>query len=99
MQDFFIYILLCNDGSFYTGHTDNMESRMSAHEQQRFPGCYTAKRLPVKLVFIQEIPSRYEALAAERQIKNWSRAKKQALIDGDFELLKKLAKKINFRKR
>ena len=75
MQDFFIYILLYNDGSLYTGHTDNMEARLSAHEQRHFPNCYTAKRLPVKLVFIQETSSRYEALASERQIKRWSRGK------------------------
>ena len=99
MQDFYIYILLCSDGSFYTGHTDNMEVRFSAHEQQRFPWCYTAKRLPVKLVFVQATSSRAEALEAERQIKRWTRKKKEALIDGDFELLKELAKKTNFRKR
>jgi putative endonuclease len=92
MLDFYVYILLCNDGSFYTGHTDNIEARLSQHEQQLYPRCYTATRLPVKVVFIQETSSRAEALEAERQIKNWSRSKKQALIDGDFELLKQLAK-------
>jgi predicted GIY-YIG superfamily endonuclease len=99
MQDFYIYILLCSDGSYYTGHTDDMESRMSAHQQRFFPHCYTAKRLPVQLVFVQATSSRAEALIAERQIKGWTRRKKKALIDGDFELLKKLAKKTNFRKR
>jgi len=70
-----------------------MEARLSAHEQRYFPRCYTAKRLPVKLVLVEEYASRYEALAAERQMKNWSRSKKQALIDGDLELLHKLAKR------
>ncbi len=93
MQDFYVYILLCSDGSFYIGHTDNMEVRLSAHEQKLFPRCYTAKRLPVKLVFVEAAASRYEALVAERQMKNWSRLKKQALIDGDLELLRKLAKR------
>lgn len=93
MQDFYVYILLCNDGSFYIGHTDNMEARLSAHEQRHFPRCYTAKRLPVKLVHVEVTSGRYEALAAERQMKNWSRAKKQALIAGDSEVLRQLAKR------
>jgi putative endonuclease len=90
MLDFYVYILLCNDGSFYTGHTDNIEVRISQHGQRLYPRCYTATRLPVKVVFVQEISSRAEALEAERQIKNWSRKKKQALIDGDFEAIKAL---------
>lgn len=92
MQDFYVYILRCNDNSFYVGHTDDIETRMAAHEVRRYPKCYTASRLPVMVVFVQETSSRGEAFEAERQIKNWSRSKKQALIDGDFELLRKLAK-------
>jgi predicted GIY-YIG superfamily endonuclease len=92
MQDFFVYILRCNDDSFYVGHTDNMEARLSAHEQRHYARCYTVSRLPVKVVFVQGFGSRIEALEAERQIKKWPRAKKQALIDGDFERLKQLAK-------
>ena len=92
MQDFFVYILLCNDGSYYIGHTDDMQARLSAHAQRHFPKCYTARRLPVKVVFVQEFASRAEALEAERQMKKWPRAKKEALIDGDFERLKQLAK-------
>jgi predicted GIY-YIG superfamily endonuclease len=91
MQDFYVYILECSDGSFYVGHTDDIESRLSAHEHRHFPDCYTAKRLPVKLVFVQATSSRAEALEAERQIKKWSRKKKQALIDENFDLLKKLS--------
>lgn len=96
MQDFFIYILLCNDGSFYVGHTDNLEARVSAHEQRLYPNCYTASRLPAKLVFAHSTATRDEALAGERQIKKWSRKKKFALINGDFESLKVLSKKVNF---
>jgi predicted GIY-YIG superfamily endonuclease len=79
-MSFYAYLLLCSDGSFYAGHTDNLESRMYAHEQGVFPG-YTAKRRPVRLVWFQDFPSRHEAFAAERQVKGWFRAKKQALID------------------
>jgi predicted GIY-YIG superfamily endonuclease len=92
MQDFYVYILLCSDGSFYVGHTDDMVARLAAHEQQYYPRCYTAKRLPVKLVFVQETATRDEALASERQLKKWTRRKKEALIKGDFDLLKTLAK-------
>jgi predicted GIY-YIG superfamily endonuclease len=92
MQNFYVYILLCKDGSYYVGHTDNMEARLSAHEQRFFPRCYTAPRLPVKLVYVQEMASRDEAFRAERQLKRWNRSKKQALIDGNFALLQQLAK-------
>ena len=69
MQDFYVYILLCKDGSFYVGHTDDIEARISAHEVRHYPKCYTASRLPIKVVFVQEFGSRIEALEAERQIK------------------------------
>jgi putative endonuclease len=92
MQDFYVYILLCNDGSYYVGHTDNIEARFSAHEQRHFPRCYTASRLPVKLVYVQVMASRDEAFRAERQLKRWKRVKKQALVDGNFDLLQQLAK-------
>jgi putative endonuclease len=90
MLDFYVYILLCNDGSFYAGHTDNIEARLSQHEQRLYPRCYTATRLPVKVVFVQATSSRAEALEAEMEIKGWTRKKKQALIDGDFEAIKAL---------
>ena len=84
MKDFFVYILLCSDGSFYTGHTDDLEKRVYEHQTQ-LHDCYTSKRLPVDLVFYKNFSSRDEAIAAERQIKGWSRIKKQALIDGKFD--------------
>ena len=93
MHDFYVYILLCKDNSFYVGHTDDIDVRLAAHEQRHYPGCYTAKRLPVKLVFFQEASSRDDAFRAERQIKKWTRKKKEALINGDFDVLQKLAKK------
>jgi predicted GIY-YIG superfamily endonuclease len=96
MQDFYIYILRCNDGSYYVGHTDNVDARLSGHQQRHYPCSYTATRLPVALLFVQEFGSRDEAFAAERQIKKWTRRKKEALIKGDFDLLREIAKKINF---
>ncbi len=83
MRPFFVYILLCKDGSFYVGHTDNIEMRLSMHEQGLVDG-YTKTRLPVRLVFLGDFGTRDEALLAERQIKGWSRNKKKALIAGDW---------------
>jgi predicted GIY-YIG superfamily endonuclease len=88
---FWVYMLRCRDGSFYIGHTDHLEERMAAHTTGSFP-CFTRERRPVQLVFSQEFPAREEALAMERRIKGWSRAKKQALINGDWAQMKELAR-------
>ncbi|MFH1087234.1 MAG: GIY-YIG nuclease family protein [Chloroflexota bacterium] len=83
---FWVYILECDDKSYYTGHTDNLEKRLYEHEQGLFK-CYTSGRLPVRLVYCCEVETRVDALARERQIKGWSRRKKQALIAGDWPSL------------
>jgi predicted GIY-YIG superfamily endonuclease len=88
---FWTYMLHCADRSFYVGHTDDLDARIRAHESGIIPG-YTSTRRPVKLVWADEFPSRYEALQAERQIKGWSRAKKLALIRGDWPLISELAR-------
>jgi predicted GIY-YIG superfamily endonuclease len=94
MQDFFVYILRCSDGSFYTGHTDNLEKRLDEHNSDCYD-CYTRRKLPVTLVYHAIFSSRDEAIQAERQIKNWSHAKRQALVDNNWGLLKILAKRYN----
>ncbi|MGH7900365.1 MAG: GIY-YIG nuclease family protein [Thermodesulfobacteriota bacterium] len=86
------FILCCADGSYYTGHTDNLEKRISEHLEGQHGG-YASTRLPVKLVFSEEFNTREEALACEHQIKGWSRKKKEALIRGDWEEISKLARK------
>lgn len=85
------YMLHCNGGYFYVGHTDNLEARITQHESGLVRG-FARDHSPVKLVWSQELPTRYEALAAERQIKGWSRAKKLALIRGDWEVISALSK-------
>jgi len=87
---FWIYILRCSDNSYYTGHTDNLDKRIVAHQTGEIEG-YTAKRLPVTLVFADEFPTREEALACERQIKGWSRKKKEAMMRGDWAEVSRLA--------
>ncbi|MEH6757938.1 MAG: GIY-YIG nuclease family protein [Parasphingorhabdus sp.] len=88
---FYTYILRCADSSFYTGQTDNLEQRIAQHQSGYFTG-YTYKRRPIELVWSEIFSTRVEALEAERQIKGWSKAKKQALIDGNWGLLSELAR-------
>ena len=89
-----IYILLCADGSYYTGITRReVEERVSEHQQGLDPFCYTFKRRPVSLAFSEQYERIDEAVAAERRIKGWSRAKKEAYMRGDYETLSKLAKR------
>ena len=91
-RTYWIYILKCSDGSYYTGSTSNIEKRISEHQKGAISG-YTHSRRPIELIFSEYFDDVYNAISAERQIKGWSRAKKEALIKGDFELLKGLAKK------
>ncbi len=90
-MSFWVYILSCADGSYYTGHTDNLEKRIAEHQTGEIEG-YTSTRLPVKLVFFSEFPTRDEAIEAEWQIKGWSRKKKEALIRGDWADLVRLSR-------
>jgi len=93
MQDFYVYILKCNDGSYYTGHTDDIDARISQHIQGLIKNYYTKNRRPIQVVYVETFGSRDEAFNAERQIKNWSRKKKEALITQDWKKLSLLGKK------
>ena len=90
-MSFCVYILRCSDGSYYVGHTDDLAERLGAHENGEFRG-YTYRRRPVQLVFAEEFSSRDEAFQCERQIKGWSRRKKEALIKGDWDGLTRLSR-------
>lgn len=92
MQNFFVYILKCSDGSYYVGHTDDIERRFTEHQNGDFEG-YTAARLPVELVFLQAFQTRDEAFVVERRIKDWNRRKKEALIAENWAELQEAAKK------
>jgi len=91
MNQYFVYILLCNDNSYYTGITNNLERRIQEHENGTDPSSYTCKRLPVKLVFHELFPDVNQAIALEKQIKGWKRSKKEAIINGDWHLLPELS--------
>jgi putative endonuclease len=86
----YMYILECADGSYYTGSTRDLERRVSQH--QKGEGAkYTRKKLPLKLVYMEEFSRIDEAYYREKQVQGWSRKKKQALISGDFDKLPGLA--------
>lgn len=85
-----VYMLLCRDGTYYTGCTTWLEKRIVEHEVGLYHG-YTAARRPVELVWSAEFPDLFQAIDVERQIKGWSRKKKEALVRGDFAMLHVLA--------
>lgn len=86
-----LYILRCSDGSYYTGLTkQEVEARVWEHNEGIFDG-YTLKRRPVELVFTENYDRITDAIERERQIKGWSRAKKEALIASAYERLPELA--------
>ena len=89
---FWVYLLKCSDGTYYTGHTDDLEKRIGEHMSGQCGG-YTALRRPLKLAFTEYFPTRLEAITMEKRIKGWSKAKKEALIAGDWERLSSLARR------
>jgi putative endonuclease len=89
--NFFTYIVECSDGSFYTGWTDDVEARVSDHNEGVYPRAYTKSRRPVKLVFSYRFPDAESAKQFERQIKGWRREKKIALINGEWNKLPELS--------
>ncbi|MET4575138.1 GIY-YIG nuclease family protein [Ottowia thiooxydans] len=93
MRYFYVYILRCGDGSYYIGHTDDVVERMRQHESS--PVGYTSSRKPIELVWQGEFETREGALAFEQRIKGWSRAKKEALIEGDWKRVRQLARSRN----
>ena len=96
-RGYWVYILKCSDDSYYTGRTTDLDLRIEQHKAGE-GSKHTKKRLPVELVFSQELPDADSAFQAEWRIKGWSRAKKEALIAENWNLLKWLAKKPKFRK-
>lgn len=79
----YIYILECSDGSYYTGSTIDLERRLEQHQNGEGAN-YTAKRLPVKLIYYEEYDRIDQAFYREKQVQGWSRKKKEALMNGDF---------------
>ena len=93
MKQSYVYILKCSDKSYYTGVTSNLAQRIYQHQVGFYPDCYTSNKRPLELVFYCEFTDINLAIITEKQIKKWSRAKKEALINDDFDALVNLAKK------
>lgn len=91
MKTYFVYILKCLDKSYYTGVTNDFESRIAEHNDGTDPYSYTFKRRPVELVFLQDFREIQEAIAFEKQVKGWGRKKKEAIIQNNWQLLKSLS--------
>jgi len=90
----FVYMLLCADGSFYVGSAtgDDLTRRIAEHNTGTYPG-YTSSRRPVKLVWSEHFPRITDAIAVERKLKGWSRAKKAALIESNGGEIEQLSKR------
>ena len=90
----YVYMLRCRDASYYVGCAtgDELSKRIAEHQSGVIPG-YTSTRRPVELVWSEFFERITDAIAVERQIKSWSRAKKEALIQGDWSLLRRWAKR------
>ncbi len=89
----YVYILKCSDGTYYTGVTANLEKRILEHQLGKHKNSYTYLRRPVSVVFYCEFTDVNIAILKEKQIKKWSKVKKEALINNEYEKLPNLAKK------
>jgi len=92
VKPYYVYIVKCFDNSYYTGVTNDLERRINEHNEGSNPESYTYKRRPVELVFYHEFNDINQAIVFEKQIKGWSRRKKEAIINDNWELLPELSK-------
>ena len=91
MKKYYVYILECSNHSYYTGVTNNIERRINEHQHGLNLKAFTFNKRTVKLVYVEEFAYIKSAIAFEKQVKGWSRKKKEALIKRDFVKLKELA--------
>ncbi len=91
----YVYILKCSDDSYYTGLTNNIELRVAQHNSGTVTDSYTCHRKPVKLVYCEMFTEYLKAIEWEKRIKGWTRRKKEALINGEWDKLKEFSKCMN----
>lgn len=92
MRLFYVYILKCSDDSYYTGFTNNVDERLMQHNAGTMPTAYTFTRRPVELVWVEMFNDPNHAIALEKKLKGWSRRKKEALINQDWDKLVEFSK-------
>lgn len=95
MNQLRVYILQCSDESYYTGVTNDLERRLKEHQEGLNPTSYTHSRRPIVLKWYSELSSPSQAIALEKQIKGWTRKKKEALINNNWNKLKEHAECMN----
>ena len=93
MKIYYVYILKCSDKSYYTGFTSNLKKRFFEHQEGKHIESYTQGRGPLELVFYAEFSNTDFEIDTEKQLKKWSKAKKKALINNEYEKLSNLARK------
>ncbi|MFD2541164.1 GIY-YIG nuclease family protein [Lacinutrix gracilariae] len=91
MYFYYVYILKCSDNSYYTGITNNLDKRYKEHVFGKYRDCYTFKRRPLEIQFHESFNDVLQAIYFEKKIKKWTRAKKEALINGDYNRLQILS--------
>ena len=94
MKTSYVYILKCSDGTYYTGVSSNLLKRIEEHHAGKHRDSYTYVRRPVALMFYAQFTDITIAISTEKQLKNWSKAKKEALISGNYQMLPTLSKKV-----
>ena len=92
MKLYYVYILKCNDHSFYVGMTSNLEERLLQHHSGKYQEAYTFNRRPVELMLVQQFTDPNTASELEKKLKGWSRKKKTALILKDWDKLQKFSR-------
>ena len=90
-HDYYVYIVQCSDGFYYTGFTNDLDRRIVEHNEGIDPTCFTYIRRPVILKYFEHFIEAAQGIAREKQLKGWSRKKKEALFQEDYKLLKKLS--------
>jgi putative endonuclease len=98
-KSYFVYMLLCDDGSYYIGISNDPDRRAGEHNAGTDPRCYTFTRRPVRLVYSTEFYEVEEAIAFEKRLKGWSRKKKAALVRGDWDTIVALSREVRPLKR
>ncbi|MBV4360322.1 GIY-YIG nuclease family protein [Pinibacter aurantiacus] len=94
-HNYHVYILKCRDDSYYVGVTNNLERRLYEHNEGFNDHCYTNDKRPVVLVYSELYSDIKRAILREKQLKGWSRKKKEALFNSDWEQIKQLSKSKN----
>jgi len=92
LKEYHVYILKCSDSLYYTGVTSNIQNRFDQHQEGYFKSCFTYRRRPVEIVFLESYFSIEQAIHFEKKIKGWSRRKKEALIEERWDDLMKYSR-------